>query len=85
MHSERTRQLISIGERVRTVRLERFGDDVEVLAEAMELPPRTWLNYERGVTMPAEIMLRFLVMTGTDPEWLLTGKGRKFGVFSFES
>ena len=44
-------------------------------ATALGLPEATWLNYERGVTMPAVILLEFLELTGASPHWLLTGEG----------
>jgi hypothetical protein len=62
--------------RVRQIRRERFGDDgVSALSRALEIPARTWLNYESGVTIPAVVMLQFIEVTGTDPHWLLTGEG----------
>jgi hypothetical protein len=38
------------------------------------VPFRTWANYESGVAMPALVMLRFIVLTGACPHWLLTGE-----------
>jgi hypothetical protein len=62
--------------RVRQVRLERFGDDgVSALSRALEIPARTWEHYESGVTIPAQIILQFIEITGADPHWLLTGGG----------
>jgi hypothetical protein len=62
--------------RVRQIRRERFGDDgVSALSRALEIPARTWRNYESGVTIPAVVMLQFIEVTGTDPHWLLTGEG----------
>jgi hypothetical protein len=34
--------------------------------------------------MPAGAILRFLVLTGTDPKWLLTGRGRNSDELSFD-
>ena len=42
------------------------------------MPALTWLNYESGVTMPAETLLKFIVETNVDPHWLLTGKGSMY-------
>jgi hypothetical protein len=42
------------------------------------LPPRTWQNYEGGVIIPAEIVLKFVDLTGANPTWLLSGVGGKF-------
>ena len=30
------------------------------LAEELNVPVQTWLNYEQGVTLPADVFLRFL-------------------------
>jgi DNA-binding transcriptional regulator YiaG len=65
-----------IAERVCEVRHVLFGDlGIEVLARALNVPAATWRNFERGVTMPADILLEFLEVTGADPHWLLTGEG----------
>lgn len=53
--------------RIREIREEFYGKDaaaIAALAREMGLPPRTWENFERGVTMPAEILLRLLSVTG---------------------
>ena len=69
----------ALADRLREVRLECFGDDAGLdLASSLAIPPRTWLNYEDGVTIPGEILLAFLVLTGTDPVWLLRGQGSRF-------
>jgi hypothetical protein len=61
------------------VRHDLYGDHGgPLLAKAMNLPPRTWANYEAGVVMPAHILLRFLELTGVDPHWLLTGEGERY-------
>jgi hypothetical protein len=65
--------------RVREIRLERFGDHGgPMLADALGLPFRTWMNYEAGVTIPAPVILRFIEVTGASPEWLLKGEGEKY-------
>ena len=46
-----------------------------MLAEALRLPSRTWANYEDGVTIPGEVLLEFLELTGVEPSWLLRGAG----------
>jgi hypothetical protein len=45
------------------------------LAKELDLPARTWLNYESGVVIPATVILRFIEVTGANPSWLLTGQG----------
>ncbi len=68
-----------LADRLRVVRQELYGEHGgPLLAEALRLPFRTWLNYERGVTMPADVLLRFLAVTGADPHWLLAGEGDRY-------
>ena len=66
---------IPLAARLHEVREELYGRDAAALAAALGLPEATWLNYERGVTMPAVILLEFLELTGASPHWLLTGEG----------
>jgi hypothetical protein len=65
--------------RLREIRVEEFGDDgIPALARALGIPDRTWVNYERGVVLPAHILLGLIEETGADPHWLLTGEGGRF-------
>jgi hypothetical protein len=48
------------------------------LARQLGLPVRTWYNYESGVTVPAEVILRIIELTSVEPMWLLHGQGPKF-------
>src|SRR3954451_4033372 len=65
--------------RVREIRRERFGEHGgPMLADALGLPFRTWMNYEVGVTIPAPVILRFIEVTGANPGWLLKGEGEKY-------
>ncbi len=65
--------------RLREIRLDLFGDHGgPELARRLNLPARTWYNYETGVTVPAEVLLAFIDQTGTNPVWLLSGVGEKF-------
>ncbi len=48
------------------------------MARKLGLPIRTWYNYESGVTVPAEVLLRFMELTAVEPLWLLHGKGPRF-------
>ena len=67
----------SISRRLREVRQELFGEHGgPELARRLNLPARTWYNYETGVTVPAEVLLAFIDQTGADPIWLLTGEGQ---------
>lgn len=66
----------SLSKRLREIRRELFGDQGgPELARRLNLPARTWYNYETGVTVPAEVLLRFLVETRAEPAFVLTGKG----------
>jgi hypothetical protein len=70
-----------LAERLRSIRTELYGDrGGPELARQLEIPNRTWYNYEIGVTVPAEILLRFLEVTAVEPHWLLTGEGAKYRV-----
>ncbi len=69
----------NLAQRVREVRLELYGEHGgPLLAEALEVPFRTWLNYENGCTIPATSILRFIELTKANPHWLLTGCGDKY-------
>lgn len=68
-----------ISSRLREVRQEMFGEHGgPELARRLNIPARTWYNYETGVTVPAEVLLGFIDQTGTNPVWLLTGEGPKY-------
>ena len=72
----KSNQRTELARRIRETRQNLYGENgLSALAEALNLPARTWLNYEQGVTMPAKVLLRFLDVSGTDPHWLLTGEG----------
>jgi hypothetical protein len=68
-----------LAHRVREIRRELYGaHGGPLLAEALELPFRTWHHYEGGQTIPAHSLLRFIEVTDADPHWLLTGEGQKY-------
>jgi len=69
----------SVSRRLREIRQEKFGDHGgPELARRLNLPARTWYNYETGVTVPAEILLAFIDETGANPLYLLSGEGSKY-------
>ena len=69
----------SISRRLRDVRQELFGEHGgPELARRLNLPARTWYNYETGVTVPAEVLLSFIDQTGANPVWLLSGEGERY-------
>jgi len=51
----------SLAERLGALRAELFGErGGPELARRLGIPVRTWYNYEAGVTIPAEIVLRII-------------------------
>jgi len=73
----RTKQLLA--ERITTLRVEMFGSrGGPELARRLGIPTRTWYNYEGGITVPGEIILKIIEATSVEPMWLLHGKGPKF-------
>jgi hypothetical protein len=69
---------IRVGMRLREIREGLYGaGGTAALAAALGVPEATWLNYERGVTIPGELLLEFIDLTGADPHWLLTGDGER--------
>jgi hypothetical protein len=76
---EAVRAKLALAERLVALRLELYGDRGRPeLARQLGIPPRTWYNYEAGITVPAEIVLRLIVLTSVEAEWLLDGTGPKF-------
>lgn len=76
---ESVRVKCHLSERLRAIRTELFGErGGSEMARRLELPVRTWYNYEGGVTVPAEVLLRFVELTSVEPMWLLHGKGPKY-------
>ena len=83
---EQEHQKVLLGERLKKVRVELFGEHGgPQLAQLLGIPARTWYNYEIGVTVPAEAILRFIELTFVEPTWLLSGQGEKFRRGSPES
>ena len=76
---ESVRAKYSLAERLSSLRAELYGErGGPELARQLGLPVRTWYNYESGVTVPAEVILRIIELTSVEPMWLLHGKGPKF-------
>ncbi len=74
-----TKWRMPFAQRVREIRLDLYGEHgAPLLAAAMHLPTRTWLNFEAGCTMPARVILHFIDLTSANPHWLLTGRGEKY-------
>jgi hypothetical protein len=69
----------SVSRRLREIREEIFGEHGgPELARRLNLPARTWYNYESGVTVPAEVLLDFIEQTGANPLWLLNAQGSRY-------
>jgi len=65
--------------RVRQIRREVYGETgIPSLAEALGVPPGTWVNFEGGVMIPATVILEFAALTGVNLDWLMRGKGDPF-------
>jgi transcriptional regulator with XRE-family HTH domain len=83
MVMSRRNENIGLGNRIRKVRLELLGgDSMNEIAKRLEIHPQTWENYEKGVTIPALVILRFLALTRVNPDWLLTGEGSLYSDLS---
>ncbi len=68
-----------LSERIREVREDFYGEfGAQFLADALGIAQETWINYERGVTIPAVVVLKMIEITKANPHWLLTGKGSKY-------
>lgn len=68
-----------LSERLREIRTELYGErGGSEMARQLGVPIRTWYNYESGVTVPAEVLLKFMELTSVEPLWLLHGRGPKF-------
>jgi hypothetical protein len=64
---------------MREIRQCLYGENgVDSLANALGIPAETWLNYERGITIPAQVLLDFLAVTGVDLNWLRTGDSQRW-------
>lgn len=76
---ESLRAKLDLAERLAILRLELFGErGGPEMARRLGIPVRTWYNYEGGVTVPAEVVLKIIELTAVEPGWLLNGKGPKF-------
>ncbi len=72
---------LDLADRVRTIRVQKFGENGgPLLAEQLCVPFRTWINYEDGCTIPAQVILRFIEITDATPHWLLTGEGYPYRI-----
>ena len=73
------RETKAVSERLRRVRSDLYGKyGAPMLARELELPVRTWISYEFGAPIPAEVLLHFLIQTHAEPLWLLRGQGQQY-------
>jgi hypothetical protein len=76
---ESVRAKLALAERLTALRSELYGDrGGPEMARQLGIPVRTWYNYEGGVTVPAEVILKIIELTGVEAGWLLHGEGPKF-------
>jgi hypothetical protein len=79
MAQELVRSKLAIAERLAALRLAIFGErGGPEMARRLNIPARTWYNYEKGITVPAEIILQIIKQTSVEAAWLLDGTGRMF-------
>lgn len=68
-----------LAQRLREIREDLYGEHCSrFMAEALDVPLQTWLNYESGIVVPAEIVLQLQVLASVSAKWLLTGDGEKY-------
>jgi hypothetical protein len=76
---ESVRAKLALAERLAALRQELYGDrGGPEMARRLGIPVRTWYNYEGGVTVPAEVILKIIELTSVEAGWLLHGEGPKF-------
>jgi hypothetical protein len=76
---ESVRAKRALAERLGALRMELYGDrGGPEMARQVGIPVRTWYNYEGGVTVPAEVVLKIIELTSVEPTWLLHGQEPKF-------
>jgi len=76
---ESVRAKLALAERLAALRSELYGDrGGPEMARRLGIPVRTWYNYEGGVTVPAEVILKIIELTSVEAGWLLHGEGAKF-------
>lgn len=64
----------ALSTRLILVRTEVFGErGAPEMARHLGLPVRSWYNYERGATVPGEVILKLIEITSVEPAWLMDG------------
>src|ERR1700679_2235991 len=76
---ESVRAKLALAERLAALRSELYGDrGGPEMARRLGIPVRTWYNYEGGVTVPAEVILKIIELTAVEAGWVLHGEEPKF-------
>src|SRR4029077_16770386 len=76
---ESVRAKLALAERLTTLRSELYGErGGPEMARRLGIPVRTWYNYEGGVTVPAEVILKIIELTSVEAGWLLHGEEPRF-------
>src|SRR5580692_8515922 len=76
---ESVRTKLDLAERLAALRLDLYGErGGPEMARRLGIPVRTWYNYEGGVTVPAEVILKIIELTAVEAGWLLHGDEPKF-------
>jgi hypothetical protein len=69
----------SLSERMRTVRVELYGENGEfALARLLGMPEARLRRMESNGRIPAHVILAFIEITKANPHWLLSGDGEKY-------
>jgi hypothetical protein len=69
-------QYATLSDRIRAIRIDRFGDDgASVLASLMGITEGKLTRMEINGPIPGHLILAFIVVTDASPGWLLTGAG----------
>lgn len=68
-----------LAERVRTVRLQLYGEcGGPMMAEQLGIPQRRLARIEAGGPISAELILKLINVTGVNLRWLLSGEGETY-------
>jgi hypothetical protein len=84
-HPESFRNKLDLAARLAALRTELFGQQGgSEMAKRLGILSQTWDNYEQGITVPGEIILKLIEVTSVEPRWLSDGQGPRFRQFRNE-
>ena len=73
---ESNREYATLSDRIRAIRIDRFGDDgAPLLANLMGISECKLTSMETHGPIPGHLVLAFIEVTDASPGWLLTGAG----------